>query len=269
MATPPESEAGPTPASTSSSASALPLPIRRLNVGQKGEGSHPATEFESWSQTTTVLVGESRTKFIVHTNHLRKVPFFRGCLDANMIEKSEESVSLPEDIPEAFGCVVTWLYTGCLPSNIEALRKEAATKANATQLNEYLEVYHLCLYTYVMAQKLLLEALQNKLMDIIRTTLLQKSITGIQAAYLVSSVPANDKILVLLKQEISASVKLNGGWAAWKEKSTLYTHFSARYVEYLEFTADALATYRAGTRTAPMSRSCDYHVHIDTPKCQT
>jgi hypothetical protein len=245
------------------------MPSRKSHVGSKTQTSEATCDFLTWRRRRKLSAPESISKLIVHTHHLRKVAFFRGCLDANMIEKSEESVSLPEDIPEAFGCVVTWLCTGCLPSNIETLRKEAATKAHATQLNEYLEVYHLCLYTYVMAQKLLLEALQNKLMDIIRTTLLQKSIPGIQAAYLVSSVPANDKILVLLKQEISASVKLNGGWAAWKEKSTLYTHFSARYVEYLEFTADALATYRASTRTAAMSRSCDYHVHIDTPKCQT
>lgn len=74
-------------------------------------------DYKSWNELTKVLVGPDEEPFSIHTRVIRKVPFFRGCLDANMAERAEGVVKLPEDDPGRSHI----FYTGCTMMNCQCI----------------------------------------------------------------------------------------------------------------------------------------------------
>ncbi len=79
-----------------------------------------------------------------------KSSYFRGCLTGAFPEGRSNEVYLSEDVPEAFNWFVTWLYSGVV---------------NAVRTS-----HDACIgfKTYIMADKFLVVALKNDLMDAIR-----------------------------------------------------------------------------------------------------
>ena len=64
-------------------------------------------------QTITVIVGEHKAQFVVHTNHICKSSgFFRAAVKGEWKEAIDRIVTLPEAKSEAFDTYLGWLYTG-------------------------------------------------------------------------------------------------------------------------------------------------------------
>ncbi|KAK5689687.1 hypothetical protein LTR97_012686 [Elasticomyces elasticus] len=86
------------------------------------EESRPAERFRSsFTDTITVLVGEEKVPFTIHTKTVRaKSKFFDAACQREWIEGRERVVKLPEVDPETFELYATWVYQGKIDH--EALR---------------------------------------------------------------------------------------------------------------------------------------------------
>ena len=84
-------------------------------AGLKRKRDDEDTSLSPWAGLTKVLVGKKEKLFLVHTHILCRMPFFRNCLDAYMIERREGVVKLPEDDPRAFSHAAHWMYHEKLP----------------------------------------------------------------------------------------------------------------------------------------------------------
>lgn len=59
-----------------------------------------------------VFVGPDKHEFRTHKHLLRHdIPFFRAAFDNLFAEADENSMELPEDDPQVFALIVSWLYT--------------------------------------------------------------------------------------------------------------------------------------------------------------
>jgi hypothetical protein len=107
---------------------------------------------DDYCDTITILVGESEEKFLVHTQHLRKIDWFRKCLDAGMEGSQSKTIRLPEESPEAFRIVVQWIYRADLgKNNLERLVQT--------------ECHSLIIRIYGLACKYLMTEIQNAIVD--------------------------------------------------------------------------------------------------------
>lgn len=116
--------------------------VRRLANGGKSFANSPIV---------TIYVGKDRKMYMVHKDLLvSKCPYLRGCLTGGFRDSKSNEVFLSEDLPEAFNCLVKWLYTGAVNS------VERISDARAA------------FYSYVRADAFLVAELKNDLMDAMR-----------------------------------------------------------------------------------------------------
>lgn len=117
----------------------------------------------SWSKMTVVLVGPEEARFSLHTHILRKVPFFRACLEAPMIESQQGVIRLPEDYPNVFMRFSRFMYHDDFDVDLESLETYAcAWRYEALHLNPAAvgleEVFH-------FAKKVMAEEVQNQVLE--------------------------------------------------------------------------------------------------------
>ncbi|KAK3645080.1 hypothetical protein LTR56_002702 [Elasticomyces elasticus] len=95
------------------------------------EEARPAKRFRSsFTDTITVLVGEEKVPFTIHTKTVRaKSKFFDAACQREWIEGRERVVKLPEVDPETFELYATWMYQDKIDH--EALRMAAVVLASA------------------------------------------------------------------------------------------------------------------------------------------
>ncbi|KAK4888590.1 hypothetical protein LTR27_012542 [Elasticomyces elasticus] len=102
------------------------------------EESRLAKRFRSsFTDTITVLVGEEKVPFTIHTKTVRaKSKFFDAACQREWIEGRERVVKLPEVEPETFELYATWMYQGKIDH--ETLRMAAVflAGANKTRLGD-------------------------------------------------------------------------------------------------------------------------------------
>ncbi|KAF4635213.1 hypothetical protein G7Y89_g2885 [Cudoniella acicularis] len=99
------------------------------------------------TQMVTIIVGRSRTKFVVHKDLIcHTAVFFSKAFTSAFVER-DGVMGLPEESPEAFSLFVDWLYKGVIPCVTAQAHLENLVKL------------------YVFAEKLCLEVLANKTMD--------------------------------------------------------------------------------------------------------
>ena len=102
------------------------------------------------SDIVEVLIGPDEERYHVHKDAICDAsPFFRQCLQHDMQEGSTNTVTLPDDKPEAFECILKWVYG----KTTEICTTKALPKED------------LCTRAYLLADKLCMEALSNALMD--------------------------------------------------------------------------------------------------------
>lgn len=243
-----------------------------LTAGQKRKRD-TEDDPNPWVGLTKVLVGPEKEPFFVHTRVLRSAPFFRGCLDANMIDSAEGVVRLPKDDPRAFACIVHWLYHKTLPSKvlpekILASMNSELTENTRTWGKEISSDIYLLVRTYVLCQRLLMEELQNYLMDAFRV--LQDKLTMDHNMFreVCDNVAQEDSLRKLLMYQLNRNILQLGGFTAWKKNSELYSHFAALNQGNMEMVAEALGNPSREKEPWKKGEPCDWHVHIDTPKCR-
>lgn len=226
----------------------------------ESERKHDKVDSE-WGEFIEVLVGADECKFIVHTHILRRVPFFRGCLDAPMKESQEGVVRLPEADADAFRQVVHWLYHGRLGYEMKAVaeKKVACLREMSTMIR-----------TYLLAQMWLLEELQNTAIDNIGRGFAHVS-PGQSALEIVCGETTDDNPLRrMVMGQLARRISFVGGWSAWKESKddeTTYKLFARKSVDHLEFVMDCISRFPNSTNPINPNDPCQWHIHVETTKC--
>ncbi len=114
------------------------------------------------TETVDIYCGEGveKTHFRIHKNVLcNKVPFFDKMFNSGFKESTDSMATLPEDDPKAFDVLLEWVYAGALRSIITWNDKEDEAPLHSNYNPS--EVYFL-------AEKLLLPALQDLVIDTTR-----------------------------------------------------------------------------------------------------
>jgi hypothetical protein len=80
-----------------------------LTTAQKRKRDEEDPLTSRHNKMVQVLVGPEEHSFRIFEDDIRLVPFFRGCLDATMIEADEKLVRMPEDDPNVFEAVAYFI----------------------------------------------------------------------------------------------------------------------------------------------------------------
>jgi hypothetical protein len=184
-----------------------------------------------------------------------------------MAESAENCVRLPDDSPAHFNYVVHWLYFGRSPIDIVVERNKPEARSTTGGLSKDLGV-KMTVYceTYLLADRLMLESLQNHIIDRLREVAHAAGIMRRGEPISFERVPKESGLFLLLKQQISHLVRRAGAWLKWKNGAS-YKEFAVKSVERMEFVTDALAEYPDAKRPNEVGHCCDLHTHVDTPKC--
>lgn len=111
------------------------------------------------SEIVTVYVGPKRKRFFLHRELIcERSPFMEKCLKKGHFDEGyKNELYLPEDDPKAFSIIVDWIYRSRIPLRTDPLFDVSDMSA-----------------AYCMADKFVMEELQNSIMDGIRASLSRK-----------------------------------------------------------------------------------------------
>ena len=212
----------------------------------------------SESGLITVIIGRpaEAKMYTVHCGIICNAsPYFKGCLESEsgFVEASEKIVRLPDDDPEAFIFIVDWAYS----------------RRNYGR-GDFVGTIETAVAACVLADKLRMEDLSNGLLDIVmehhsENSVVKKTLHDRHGDFL----PARPVRKYLLEQLAFDFMQSEGEVAelrrvrlGWEE---IFISGGDRALEI------ANAISKMGDRMIEgdpaMGRKCDYHTHLDTPKC--
>jgi hypothetical protein len=223
-----------------------------------------------WNDLVTVIVGkEPARNFTAHASVLKRIDFFKGCLNANMKESEERIVRLPEDSPDVFNDLLYWAYHGKFEVDIQALcePKDGDEIYMSQMVNRRVQVY-------ALAQRLCTEPAVNDAIDSLYTTDMRGDVTlkAIELALALTEPP--DPLRRVLKQQLfcditgtSEDYDVLEDFEKWKKENTVrYEHFRTS-LGLLEFLLETI-TESEDILGLDLEDLCTWHTHISTPKCK-
>ena len=232
------------------------LKRKRSDIGQS-----------AWNDQIVILVGTREYKLTVHTHIVRKIPFFRGCLDAPMVESQTRVVRMLEDDPLAVEGLVHWAYTGKLEYDLQQERKKYADDSSMRRSFTSRSVQ-----LYALAKKCMVEDLQNEVINAIIVAhehIRCPALPTIEE--IIDLTEDDDPLRLYAMQRWSEFVHKNHGWVQMKKSNhSHYKDFAAQALENMEFAIDALARFPEGRRNGKHALAidkCVWHTHTDTTKC--
>lgn len=195
-----------------------------------------------------------------------------------MRESEERVVRLPEDDPDVFSEVVHWLYERKL--NVEdefdtaiATIAEAADQ-DLPMLPAMRPFHKLTIRTtrlFYLAQKLMVEQLQNDTIDIILVKVALRNTLSFSAISRIVQAQEGDILYEWLTLHLACRMGLEGGYPGWRKaqertgRETL--KWARRCVENMELVAAAAAASHNAKHPSTETNKCKWHIHVDTPKC--
>ncbi|KAI9680237.1 MAG: hypothetical protein M1822_007236 [Bathelium mastoideum] len=110
------------------------------------------TELKNCKSMATIIVGPTRTEFLLHTDLLTACsPFFAAALSGSFAEAESQTVALPEEAVPSFEYFAQWLYTRSLAHDTTNARGQPT--------------YFVLLELYALADRLAVEGLRNAAVD--------------------------------------------------------------------------------------------------------
>ncbi|KAF2419759.1 hypothetical protein EJ08DRAFT_665833 [Tothia fuscella] len=111
------------------------------------------TAFKSFDTTSTIVVGPTKTEFLVHKDvATQQSPYFAAALNGSFSEGDSQTITLEEVDAKIFEHVVLWLYAGRLEYTEFFFKDGKPT-------------YFTLLDIYSLADRLLIEGLRNAVVD--------------------------------------------------------------------------------------------------------
>lgn len=250
-----------------------------------------------WTDLVTIIVGPEKKSFVAHANVLKRINFFRGCLDSGMKEARERVVRLPEDDVEAFDGLLYWAYHGRFELDLKAMSEAAGEQADELQysspenddrwLSAYAEVdaeVSKLFKVYALAEKFCTESAMNDAMDSIvaayygghPTSSSWRSLNFAHLDFVLEYTKEDDPARDFFKYVVADGIVCrHGSWQDWRDEEEPYWLLTSRLhwkknVDRMSFVMDAMIKYPDDKLPCHTDKrpSCTWHTHIDTPECR-
>ena len=232
------------------------------------------------SPVITILVGPKEANFIAHQDVLTKYTYFRRCLGGGFPEGKSKEIKMPEDDPTTFACVLEFIYFGTIPYNLdEKTSMVCYYQDHASQAEIEAAATKICtasrglIKVYRLADKLCIEGLMNASHDSIRRIQGTGSVAAMDLhTNMTENLPKDDKLRQFALKQMAWYVK-ELGWNRAKEGLPgIWSEFMEESSENATELFEAYTTLKGGTISpcpACWKRDkCQWHVHIDTPRCK-
>jgi hypothetical protein len=216
-----------------------------------------------WLDIVTLMVGPGEEEMIVHAHLIKRIPFFRGCLDAPVQESLTRTICLPDDDPTAVSDLVHFTYFDKLDFD-------------PTKLHEFAALQHKdpwrLINCYYVAKKYLAEKMQNTVMNALVTHYGSGTApSALTLQRLIRKTEEGEPFRELMMQRVAKHIDKQDGWLEMKASRHVYhKDFAGEKYERLEFIMEAMLKYTNGKRDGFSIRklkTCTWHVHGETPKC--
>ena len=247
--------------------------LELLNFADEMMPEAPSTKDLDLSRPNPIkiLVGPEEDRFLAPRSLLEKVPFFRACLDADMQESESGVIKLPDDDYQAFVEVMDWMYHHRLGDPL-SMRVVNGAPPKSNDFSNFYVLRHpdiaLAAKTYNLGRKLGMEELPNKIMDELRHYKAQHPrTTDAEFDYIFNSPVVEEKLRDYFLSPVIASIR-KSGWTAWLGSN----RNRAVYEEYLYEQATNMelllkAAFSGEDKIAQDYRACDWHIHIESDRC--
>lgn len=241
-------------------------------IGKKRKLSE--TSLSPWVSLVIILVGPQEHRFAVHAHVLRKVPFFRGCLDSGMKESGEGVIRMPEDLPRSVEFMIYWLYHEKLEHDLNYVAK-AWTEAHEddpralqkdAEHNQLVKDY---VSLYEFAKKMLCEDLMNLVVDNLRASWAEVRVAFGTVKVLLEHIgEEDDKLSELMMTCLAHDLNDDGSYDHWSQQNRNHFHNLLQDLNTARFVATALVRFPRQTKDPAIGEdACIWHVHIDKPAC--
>ncbi|KPI40497.1 uncharacterized protein AB675_7657 [Cyphellophora attinorum] len=201
----------------------------------------PRTTNESvpmdWNDIVTVVVGEGpdERKFTAHASALKRIDFFKACLNANIREANDLVIRLPEDDGDVF---------------IAQFRDEIIKRTAV----------------YALARKLCAEKASNDAFDILHEHFLSWFYNADQLCMVFETLDSSDPLWQFFTRMTAMHVK-EEGLNKFVTSDETYLLLSDR-ADYLKFLVEAMAE-DLKPKTRVLRDVCAWHTHITTTVCKS
>lgn len=244
------------------------LPVDSVSTGIKRKRSD--STISPWHDTIVLVVGPANKEFTVHAHFLRRVPFFRACLDNPMKEAIERVIELPEDKPKVVQEMIHWLYYGTLEHDYCSVAEKAKAFAASSPEREHSRaVEHVMVCLWIFAKKCMVEELQNLVVDSLRAGMLHTTIAKKSLEIIIEQCEHEDPLRKLALQSLSRNIGRYKDYEEFLEKSKgVYLEWAAQgATERWKWIIEAQMSYPKAKNPAKDSDGCKWHVHVDSEKC--
>jgi hypothetical protein len=173
-----------------------------------------------------------------------------------MSESINGVIRLPEDDANAFVVVTYWIYSKKLVGWKPSQRPEERVFLEAHQAK-----------IYVLADKLMMEDMQNAVIDACFPFMGLKSTKLEFHEVVFEQVPLGSPFRRLALALLASQIYRCGGVSEWKKKSTtIYPDFASVSAQKMEYVLDAIAHF-PDRKDLPKLKDCEWHKHYLTFKC--
>lgn len=195
------------------------------------------------------------------------IPYFRSLFESPVLKDAKAcSFRLPDDDPGAFGQVLHFARHGELQYDLPALCKHN-NKDNPDEKIFFARSQDV-VKTYVLAQKLGMEALQNAACDAIRNSLAHLDLTSSQMRHIVETCEKDDPLYRLSMQALAVDIH-KMGWSRWRVNcSWWFQAFVQDAPENVQLIAEALTMYKDFEYPTTGEGVCKWHTHNITSPCE-
>lgn len=204
------------------------------------------------AELLTIVVGPDKVKFMPHKDVLcSRSDHFKNAFEKGFRESGKNEMSFPEDDPEAFGLLLRWMYESRLevPSSI----------LSVPPVRPFIQLY-------VLADKLVLENLQNEVMDVI-TTLHNGRPPSYEIVRLAYHGTMHNASLRMFLMETVVWPYAQGSRKGQELGSEENLISKAGGDLAVDFAKKLLACFNNSFRNPQDGSHCRYHIHKDTTKC--
>jgi hypothetical protein len=210
-----------------------------------------------FSDVVAVRVGPTREVFRLHTEYLERIPLLRSCYDHCNHGFGPSCMDLIDHEPSIFKRILHFVY-------FDRLSDPSTIRCPIQQEHEVLMV----MMTYLLATKLQIEDLANKLMDILHHYHAKHMGASMRELHLVTTRESPGGPLRQLLLRTLAEAIVDEGFAAYFEGLADVQALIAGDAALAMDLAKAIADHAGLPDMSVDKNTCQWHTHCMTARCK-
>ncbi|KPI40454.1 uncharacterized protein AB675_7654 [Cyphellophora attinorum] len=225
-----------------------------LTTAQKRKRDEEDPLTSRHNKMVQVLVGPEESSFRLFENDIRVVPFFRGCLDATMIEADEKIVRMPEDDAAVFEAAAYFIRYHKLEKLLAESCKQdvpvdvhdssGQNQPRSIDRDARAKPSKVALQLYFLANKLMYQPLQDAVFADIESFMKGKCFATYEIKMIEEKLGGQDgdQLREYVLKSVAEYIHHFKGWKKFDENGQI-KYREARYRDVAGFVIEALVKY--------------------------